>query len=77
MHVASHLALQKHCKNILSQNLPSKHFLLFKKWKQQGKHEICYRGQKSINLLEKAPFKSRPAGFEYQIHDSPISHFLH
>ena len=72
----THLAwLQKHCKNIRGQTLLSFHFLLFKKRKQQRQHEKW--GQKSINLLEKAPFKSRPARFQNQIHNCPISHFLH
>ena len=51
-------------------------FHTFKKVEAQ-KWEKCCWGQKSINLLEKAPFKSRPAEFEYWFFDRLTSHFPH
>ena len=71
-YIESRVALQKHCEDIFGRIS-----ILFKKWKHEIRNEKCCWGQKSINLLEKAPFKSRPAEFEYWFFDRLTSHFPH
>ena len=71
-YIESRVALQKHCEDIFGQIT-----ILLKKWKHEIRNEKCCWGQKSINLLEKAPFKSRPAEFEYWFFDRLTSHFPH